>query len=476
MPADKAGIIPRPTGYKCSNPFSSQFIPGDPLNEQQSARTSSVTLRPSACPGLLRIVPALDGGICRIKLAGGVITSVQALAVAQAAQTYAQGVIEATNRANLQIRGIGADHDGLIETLMAAGLGPANPASDDVRNLMVSPTAGLDPHMLFDARPLAAQILGALENHPRFHELSPKFALSLDAGEALVMLEHPHDVWLSALKTGDEVLLAFGLAGCPASDHPLAAVPLAAGEALVVALLELFLDLARPEHTRMRHLLAELSTDELLRQLAARLSCTVRADETVTGWQRPAVQGNRHIGVYPQAQSGLVAVGAVVPLGRLTAPTLATVAQLAADQGDGTLRLTPWQSLLLPNVPAERSAAVMAALQAAGLICSAEQPLGQIVACTGSAGCAKGLADTKADALQLASGLAVSQAVHLSGCLRSCAAAHVAPVTLLAVAPGRYDLYFRDAAHSGFGVLRARDLTIEAVGAQLNADSRSSIA
>ncbi|MCF5292678.1 precorrin-3B synthase, partial [Pseudomonas syringae] len=159
------------------------------MNEQQSARTSSATLRPSACPGLLRIVPALDGGICRIKLAGGVISSVQAMAVAEAARTYAQGIIEATNRANLQIRGIGADHDGLIGALMAAGLGPANPASDDVRNLMLSPTAGLDPQMLFDARPLAAQILDALEHHPRFHELSPKFALSLDAGEALVMLE-----------------------------------------------------------------------------------------------------------------------------------------------------------------------------------------------------------------------------------------------------------------------------------------------
>ncbi|MCF5413684.1 precorrin-3B synthase, partial [Pseudomonas syringae] len=228
------------------------------MNEQQSARTSSATLRPSACPGLLRIVPALDGGICRIKLAGGVISSVQAMAVAEAARTYAQGIIEATNRANLQIRGIGADHDGLIGALMAAGLGPANPASDDVRNLMLSPTAGLDPQMLFDARPLAAQILDALEHHPRFHELSPKFALSLDAGEALVMLEHPHDVWLSALKRDDEVLLAFGLAGCPAHDRPLAAVPLAEGKMLVVALLELFLDLARPEHTRMRHLLAEV--------------------------------------------------------------------------------------------------------------------------------------------------------------------------------------------------------------------------
>ncbi|WP_080433763.1 precorrin-3B synthase [Pseudomonas syringae] len=445
------------------------------MNEQQSARTSSATLRPSACPGLLRIVPALDGGICRIKLAGGVISSVQAMAVAEAARTYAQGIIEATNRANLQIRGIGADHDGLIGALMAAGLGPANPASDDVRNLMLSPTAGLDPQMLFDARPLAAQILDALEYHPRFHELSPKFALSLDAGEALVMLEHPHDVWLSALKRDDEVLLAFGLAGCPAHDRPLAAVPLAEGKMLVVALLELFLDLARPEHTRMRHVLAEVSTDDMLRELSTRSGCTVRTDKAITDWQRPAIQGTRHIGIYPQAQSNQVAVGAAVPLGRLDAAMLCSVAQLAADQGDGTLRLTPWQSLLLPNVPVERAAAVLDELQASGFAGSAEQPLAQMLACTGSAGCAKGLADTKADALQLAAALDTGQAIHLSGCTRSCAAAHVAPVTLLAVAPGRYDLYFRDAAHAGFGVLRARNLTIEAVGAQLNAGSRSNM-
>ena len=36
------------------------------------------SIRPSACPGLLRIVPALDGGICRIKLPGGVLRSAQA--------------------------------------------------------------------------------------------------------------------------------------------------------------------------------------------------------------------------------------------------------------------------------------------------------------------------------------------------------------------------------------------------------------
>jgi precorrin-3B synthase len=444
---------------------------------------------------LLRIVPALDGGICRIKLAGGSITAAQACAVADAAQRYAGGVIEATNRANLQIRGVGADQDGLIAILLDAGLGPSNPASDDVRNLMLSPTAGIDQQQLFDSRPLAAQILGTLENEPRFHDLSPKFALSLDGGEALAMLEHPHDLWLSARVFDGDVLMAFGLAGCPAEDAPLAAVPLSHAHELVVAVLDAFLELARPEQVRMRHVLAEMSTEAFLQVVAKRMTVEFCRSQRVGEWldtvclthrlasklaptggqlQSPA---NRHLGIYPQDVAGLVAVGGAAPLGRLDSSMLRAVAQLAAEWGDGTLRLTPWQSLLLPNIHRDHAANVLTGLQAAGLICSPEQPLAHLIACTGSAGCGKGLADTKADALLLAARLEhlnLKLAVHLTGCSRSCAAAHVAPVTLLAVSAGHYDLYFRDAQQPGFGGLRARDLTIEAVGTLLAADSRSS--
>ncbi|HEX8595469.1 MAG TPA: precorrin-3B synthase [Pseudomonas sp.] len=444
------------------------------MTEPMSARTP---LRPSACPGLLRIVPALDGGICRIKLAGGSIRSDQALAVAQAAQRYAHGVIEATNRGNLQIRGIGDEQDGLIKALLAAGLGPRNPDSDDVRNLLLSPVAGLDPDMLLDTRPLAAQILAALENTPRFHDLSPKFALSLDGGEGLVMLDHPHDLWLSALRVEGEILLAFGFAGCPGQNSPVAAVPVANGLELVLAVLELFLDTARPEQVRMRHLLAQVPVEQVLEQLAARMSVALRADQKVTGWRRPAVKGTGHIGIYPQHETGKVAVGGVAPLGRLDPQMLTTLAKLAAEVGDGSLHLTPWQSALLPNIPAERAQDVLLAMQGAGLLCSVEQALAQTIACTGSTDCVKGLADTKGDARILAANLqnhGISRPVHLSACKRSCAAAHCAPVTLLAVSAGHYDLYFRDAEQSGFGVLQARDLTIEAVGALLIADSRSS--
>ena len=90
---------------------------------------------------------------------------------------------------------------------------------------MLSPSAGIDRHMLIDTRPLARQILDSLQTHPRFHELSAKFAVQLDGGEGLAMLEHPHDLWLSAIERNGELLLAFGLAGCP-TDTPVGAVSL----------------------------------------------------------------------------------------------------------------------------------------------------------------------------------------------------------------------------------------------------------
>lgn len=436
-----------------------------PLNE----RLMSTAVRPSACPGLLRIVPALDGGICRIKLTGGSISCAQAEAVASAAEDFASGAIEATNRANLQIRGIGDQPAALIERLLAAGLGPHNAAGDDVRNLMLSPSAGIDRHMLFDTRELAERILATVQRHEPFHDLSPKFALQLDGGEALAMLEHPNDLWLSAFEQAGECRLAFGLAGCP-TDAPAGSIALVDGHELVVAVLELFLELASPEQTRMRHLLADISVAAIVARLAERVAIA-----PVASWQRPASTG-LHMGAQAQAQADHVYVGAVPPLGRLDAGMLRGAARLAQQYGDATLRFTPWQSLLLPNVRREHADEVLGGLARLGLLCDADQALSQLIACTGSTGCGRGLADTKGDARQLAEllqrhGDALN--VHLSGCPRSCAAAHVAPVTLLAVTPGRYDLYFREAGQPGFGALHARNLTIEAVDALLDARSRS---
>ncbi|MEC4241389.1 precorrin-3B synthase [Pseudomonas sp. DSV-1] len=427
-------------------------------------------VRPSACPGLLRIVQAMDGGICRVKLDGGSITAAQALAVADVSQRYASGVIEATNRGNLQIRGVGPQHAALIGPLLDAGLGPATAASDDVRNLMLSPTAGIDRDLLIDTWPLAHQVLDSLQNTARFAELSAKFAVQLDGGEALAMLEHHHDLWLSTVDLNGQTLLAFGLAGCPAHDPALAGVPVEHGHAVVLAVLTLFLDLARPEHIRMRHLLKELPVETFMAQLAQRLPVPLIA---LSSWRREPGAASLHIGTYPQRDTDRVYIGAAPPLGRLSATMLEGLAHLAREYGDGTLRFTPWQSVLLPNLRAADAPTVTRQLHGLGLSCDAALPLAHLIACTGSSACAKGLADTKQDARQLAALLTAPKTIHLTGCLRSCAAAHVAPVTLLAVAPGHYDLYLRAPEQPGFGVLRERNLTIEAAGAWLEARQRS---
>ena len=82
----------------------------------------------SACPGLFRIVAARDGGICRLKLPLGQLSSDAARAIAAAAARFGNGGIDVTNRANLQLRGISPDHEmPLIAALLDAGLGPTRP-------------------------------------------------------------------------------------------------------------------------------------------------------------------------------------------------------------------------------------------------------------------------------------------------------------------------------------------------------------
>lgn len=471
-------------------------------------------LRPSACPGLLRIVAARDGGICRIKLPGGELSAAQAAVIADVSERHAAGVVEVTNRANLQVRGVRSGHEAaLIAALVDAGLGPmpttdaANSsieltageavpstarsvdtqyassdlqrasAADDVRNIMISPAAGRDPFALFDTRPLCTELLTLLQTEAHFAALSPKFALLLDGGERLARLDHPHDVWLAATQAEDGVRFVFGLAGCPpvvANDTgALAAVLPAQVTDLVRALLHTFLDLAAADATRMRHLLATHSVDALLQHAQAYVDFPLSRDTSLANWQRgtPA-DATLRLGAHAQRVVGMLHVGGQPPLGRLDAVTLRALATLSQQQGNGTLRVTPWQSVLLPDVAANAAPTVLAEMNALGLACDPAQPLTRLIACAGSTGCAKSLADTKADALLLADRLPDGVDVHLSGCPRSCAAAHCAPYTLLAVAPGIYDLYRRD-GQPHFGSCVAHQLTIEQAADMLDLLTRS---
>lgn len=405
-------------------------------------------IRPSACPGLYRLAPARDGGICRVKLALGTLDAAQARAVAGAARDFGNGIIEITSRSNLQLRGIAeTDADALADRIYAAGLGAATAAADDVRNLMVSPTSGIDPQAVLDTTPLAQAILALLDARADFHALSPKFSILLDGGESTAPLHHPNDIWLSAV---DADRFALGLAGT-LGQKPLGWVRAEMAVFTIATIIERFLDQPNPAVTRIRHLGAGAAVlaDDLVEPLA--------------GWARsePAT----HLGAHRQADASAVWLGARPPLGRLDPGTLEALASLAQEHGNGTIRLTPFQSLLLPAVA--RPEPALQRLGELGLVTAPDHPLANLLACSGSSGCQSALADTQHDALTLAA-QGIGAGLHVSGCEKSCASAQAAPHTLVAVASGRYDLYRRaEGAASRFGEKLASGLTVAAAARKL---------
>ncbi|MDR5818080.1 MULTISPECIES: precorrin-3B synthase [unclassified Caballeronia] len=385
--------------------------------------------RTSACPGLMRVVPARDGGLARLRLTGGSLSADAARAVARAARECGSGVIEVTNRANLQLRGIRADaHARLVDIASAAGLAPATESADDIRNVMLSPLAT-------DAtRTLAADLIAAMQADAALHALSPKFALQLDGGEQLAMLDHPHDLWLAALDDGAR--FAFGLAGTiPLHAHDTPALGVISRDdvvTFVTGVLRRFLALARPDEHRMRDLLARASTHAL---------AFPAPEAALRSWRRAPSDATLRLGAH--ADNTMAYAGAQAPLGRLDAATLDALAAIATTYAAGRLAMTPWQSVLIPDLAPHAAHDVLHELRGLGLATEPRDPFARLIACAGSAGCAKSRADTKSDAQRLAPLLpahALAQ-VHLSGCERSCAAAHPVATTLLARAPGRYDLY-----------------------------------
>jgi ferredoxin-nitrite reductase len=153
---------------------------------------------------------------------------------------------------------------------------------------------------------------------------------------------------------------------------------------------------------------------------------------------RPPFDRTAHVGVHAQKQPGRHWIGVVLPVGRLTAAQMRGLANIARDLGDGDIRLTVWQNLIISGVPSEGVAAAQARIAALGLSTSATSIRAGLVACTGNVGCKFAASDTKRHADEIASWCESRVAldgpvnIHLTGCHHSCAQHYIGDIGLLA--------------------------------------------
>ncbi len=177
--------------------------------------------RGDLCPGVFRPWPADDGALVRLRVPGGHLSRTTLLALLDVAETYGDGQVHLTARANLQLRALRSSDGALpaevVEAIRATGLLP-HPAHELVRNILVSPLTGLHGGRA-DLRPVTTELDERMCATPSLARLPGRFLFVLDDGRG-DLTGRSCDLGLVAL-SGDEAQLRIG------STHWGPVVPLA---------------------------------------------------------------------------------------------------------------------------------------------------------------------------------------------------------------------------------------------------------
>jgi precorrin-3B synthase len=353
---------------------------------------------------------AADGGLARVRLPGGVLSTEQLQVLAAASAELGDGSLELTSRANLQIRALrpGAAQ-ALSDRLYSAGLLPSI-THERVRNILASPLSGLDPNSLYDVLPAVAELDRQLCARPALAGLPGRFLFALDDGRG-DLAGLGADVGVQALPDGQVGLLLAGAdTGVRIPRQALVPVMLSAAEAFLTE---------RAAQGSEAWRLTEL--EDGTARVLGRSGLEGRAGRT--GPMNADTPGNKGPTIGMAVGGGAVGGGAALVVGvRLGSLGAGQVAALVgAAGGSGEVRVTPWRSVVLGGVAVADVDGVVGLLGAAGLVVDPESPWGGVSACAGRPGCAKALADVRGDARRVTPRLpARSRVVHWSGCERRC--------------------------------------------------------
>jgi precorrin-3B synthase len=320
-----------------------------------------------------------DGLVVRIRPRLGRLDVKKVGGLCDLANTHGNGLIELTNRANLQLRGVRKEsYAALLEGLAALDLLDADPAQESRRNIIVTP--------FWHTGDVTCRLTQTLIN--RLAELPPlpaKFGFAIDTGSTRLLAGSSADIRLETGAGGGLILRADGAdKGRPVTE----------ADAIdgLIALARWFVDTAPGTTTRMGRLLEnEVLPDNWITATAASMAV--------------------------KPTPGQTPLGQIVGLafGQIEATALAEVLPTVS-----AIRTTPWRLLLLEGA---------AGVRHDSLTSCPDDPLLHVDACPGAPRCASATVETRTFARRLAPH--IKGPLHVSGCSKGCARSTPTATTLV---------------------------------------------
>ncbi|RKN32945.1 nitrite/sulfite reductase [Micromonospora musae] len=400
--------------------------------------------------------PGIDGGrtavlepheledehfMLRVRIDGGQLSLAQLRTIAAVSQEFARDTADITDRQNIQFHWIRIeDVPEIWRRLESVGLQTTEACGDCPRIVLGSPVAGVAENEVVDATPAIDEIVRRYVGNPEFSNLPRKFKTSIswladtpyEANDiALLGVEHPEhgpgfDLWVGG-----------GLSTNPMLAQRLGVwVPLAEVPDVWAGVVGIFRDYGYRRlrnRARLKFLVADWGVERFREVLEKEY-----LGRTLLDGPAPELPGKPidHIGVHRQ-HDGLSYVGAAPIVGRVSGSQLARLADVVQAHGSDRVRLTPYQKLLVLDVPSERVESLVTALRGIGLEARPSAWRRGTMACTGIEYCKLAIVETKARGEELVTRLEqrlrdfdADISIHLNGCPNACARTQVADIGL----------------------------------------------
>ncbi|HYW41798.1 MAG TPA: nitrite/sulfite reductase [Bryobacteraceae bacterium] len=403
----------------------------------------------------------------RCKIPGGLLTARQTEQMARIADEFGGGKGHLTTRQNIQYHFVPlARVSGLMHMMADAGLTNREACYNTVRNVTTCPWAGLAPDEVFDVRPYAQRVAYAFLRKDLTGNLPRKFKIAFDGcGHSDCIQGAINDIGLRAVirdgRRGFRMIIGGGLGPLPVEAQLLDEfVPeerlLNRCEA-VIRVFNQYGNRKNKNTARMKFVVRERGfawmkehVDQEYADILANggIAWPEIVPEGFGGYQsNPQPLGNGSLlpvvnaastgdaeydrwletNVVRQSQTGYAAVVVRVEQGNLSSGQLYAIARIAATAGDGLVRISIDQNLLLGFIPLGRLPQVYAALGEVKLAGSRARRIDDVTTCPGAYSCNLGL--TKSMNLGAALEIAVRgyddpqvqrMTIKVSGCPNSC--------------------------------------------------------